>query len=129
MTEIARLTETGDPRGPRPLASPNVPVGTLGMLAYRYNDVIADGRAGVLGAALAVAWRVAGGGFGRPSGLFWQGNPAKVCDYCESMILNGIFCNFMQFGFTRPTHYPNHEQAIENAARERANGKAAHTGL
>jgi len=35
------------------------------MLAYRYNDVIADARADGRGAVLAVTWRVAGGGFGR----------------------------------------------------------------
>jgi hypothetical protein len=39
------------------------PVDTLGRLAYRYDDVIADGRADALGAVLAVAWRMAGGGF------------------------------------------------------------------
>jgi hypothetical protein len=69
----------------------------MGMLAYRYNDVIADGRADAIGAVLAVAWRMAGGGF-EP----FQGAISRAAFLPLRMIatiaIDDIFCDYMPLG-------------------------------
>ena len=83
-------------------------MGTLGRLAYRYNDVIADARADGRGAVLAVTWRVAGGGFGRcfeplrdaiQRAVF---HSLRMIAIIAIIAICDIFCDFMQLDAIRP---------------------------